>query len=173
MDKLHMNSNGEEGGSSFSTGTSKAGSADGAEQVFVGNNKAIENRATINLMLMQWIDAPKTVLIVEKSDDTPRGRVPPKTLRLAMSGADLGPAKPSRRRGGVRQAAESQERDGDRAHLAPLPRESALEHLLFRPPPPRSPAPELPQSRSVGRAESKTFNQPCSMDFTEISADCL
>lgn len=53
MDKLHMNSNGEEGGSSFSTGTSKAGSADGAEQVFVGNNKAIENRATINLMLMQ------------------------------------------------------------------------------------------------------------------------
>ena len=31
-------------------------------------NKAIENRATINLMLMRWEDAPRTVLVVEKSD---------------------------------------------------------------------------------------------------------
>ena len=35
---------------------------------FAQVNKAIENRATINLMLMRWEDAPRTVLVVEKSD---------------------------------------------------------------------------------------------------------
>jgi len=51
----------------FRTGPSKSGAV-GEETTFVGVNKAIENRETINLMLMKWVERPKTVLIVEKSD---------------------------------------------------------------------------------------------------------
>ncbi len=51
MSKLEMG--GDTGDVAFRTGTSKAGAAVGEETVFVGSNKAIENRATINLMLMQ------------------------------------------------------------------------------------------------------------------------
>ena len=43
-----------------------------AGQSFMGVNRAIENRVTVNLTMMKWDGSPKTVLIIEKSGDTMR-----------------------------------------------------------------------------------------------------
>ena len=50
------------------TGPSRTGDVIGEETAFVGMNKAIENRACINLRRMSWAEPPRTMFLVEKSD---------------------------------------------------------------------------------------------------------